>query len=211
MPRVDTHSQGFAQFLLGMLNARHTRTMGSNNSSTQQLRQTVLERARRFFGYPPNLIVEMSHNVATAAVYLESLSSLRQNGTLTRTEQEIVMLATSAWNACEYCMAAHRTAAKRLGVAQSELDRLSRIELPVDNRLQALATATWALMDSDHMLVRDDLLPFEEFGIEKAQFYEIIALIAVEYIANYVHNIEKTPLDAAIVSQRFRPPRNSDR
>lgn len=187
-----------------MLNARHIDVMRSDHPTTRQLRQTVLEKARRYFGYPPKLVVEMSHNVATAEVYLDLLSSLQRNSTLTPTEQEIVLLAISTWNRSEYCMAAHRTAAKRAGIAQSELDRLSRLELPADHRLQGLATATWALMDKDGWLVPEDFVPFEEFGIEKAQFYEIIALIAVELIANYVDHIEKTPLDAAIVSQRFR-------
>lgn len=121
------------------------------------------------------------------------------------------MLAISAWNGCEYCMVTHRTAAKRAGVAQSELDRVSRLELPADYRLQALANATWALLDKKGWLAREDLRPFEDLGIEKAQLYEIIALIAVELIANYVDHIEKTPLDAAIVAQRFRPLRDGDR
>lgn len=181
------------------------------DSIPQQSRQTVLEKARKFFGYPPNLIVEMSHNVATTEAYLQLLSLLRQNGTLTQTEQQIVMLSISAWNGCEYCMAAHRMAAKRAGVAQSELDHISRVEIPADRRLQVLATATWALTDKKGWLAREDLAAFEELGIEKAQFYEIIALIAVELIANYVDHIEKTPLDVAIVSQRVRALPESER
>ena len=100
--------------------------MHSTHSSNQQSRQAVLEKARGFFGYPPNLVLEMSHSVATTDGYLELLSVLQRNGTLTQTEQHIVMLAIAAWNGCEYCMATHRMAAKRAGVEQSELDRLSR-------------------------------------------------------------------------------------
>ena len=128
--------------------------MHGNDSIPQQSRQTVLEKARKFFGYLPNLIVEMTHNVATTEAYLQVLSLLRQNGTLTHTEQQIVMLSISAWNGCEYCMAAHRMAAKRGGIAQSELDRISRVDIPADHRLQVLATATWALMDKEGWLAR---------------------------------------------------------
>lgn len=177
--------------------------MHSTYLSNQQSRQAVLLKARGFFGYPSNLVLEMSHNAATTHGYIELLSALQSNGTLTQTEQHIVMLAIAAWNGCEYCMATHRMAAKRAGVAQSELDRLSRVEIPVNGRLQALASATWALVDKQGRLTAADLGTFEESGIEKAQLYEIIALIAVELIANYVDRIEKTPLDAAIVSQRF--------
>lgn len=194
-----------------MLNADLTNIMHSNEFSTRQTRFSVLETARKFFGYPPNLVVEMSHNVATTEGYLRLLSSLRQHGTLTTTEQGIVLLAIAAWNGCEYCMAAHRMAARRAGVAQSELDRLCRVELPADRRLQALAMATWALMDRKGRLVEDDLATFEDLGIEKAQLYEIIALIAAELIANYIDHIEKTPLDAAIVSQRVSALPKSDR
>lgn len=185
--------------------------MRNNDLNTPYSRQTVLEKARKFFGYPPNLIVEMSHNVATTEAYLDVLSVLRKNGTLTQIEQQVVMLSISAWNRCEYCMAFHRTAAKKSGVAQSELDHICRIEIPADRRLQGLVTATWAVMDKEGWLVREDLAAFEEFGIEKAQFYEIVTLVAVELIANYVDHLEKTPLDAAIVSQRFRALPNRDR
>lgn len=185
--------------------------MHINHSIKQASRQTVLEKAREFFGYPPNLVVEMSHNVATADGYIGLLSVLQRSGTLTRTEQQIVMLAIAAWNGCEYCMAAHRMSAKRAGVEQSELNRLSRVEIPANRRLQALATATWALMDKEGRLTAEDLSAFEEHGIEKAQLYEMIALIAAELIANYVDHIEKTPLDAAIVSQRFSALPNTNR
>lgn len=185
--------------------------MHSNHFTNQQSRQTVLEKARGFFGYPPNLVLEMSHNVATTDGYIGLLSVLQSQGTLTQKEQHIVMLAIAAWNGCEYCMAMHRMAAKRAGVDQAELDRLSRVEIPVNGRLQALATATWALMDKKGHLSAEDLSAFEEYGIEKAQLYEMIALIAAELIANYVDHIEKTPLDAAIVSQRFSALPDTDR
>jgi len=180
-------------------------------SMTHDKRQEALEKARTFFGYVPNLIVEMSQNPATTDAYVELLSVLRRDGTLTHTEQHIVMLAIAAWNRCEYCLAMHRTAAKRAGVAQSELDRVSRIEIPADGRLQALVTATWALIDQQGWLGRDGLEAFELVGIEKAQLYEIIGLIAAELIANYVDHIHGSRLDAAIVSQRFPGLPDSDR
>lgn len=176
--------------------------MNGNYSHAAPSRQAVMESARKLFGYTPNLIAEMSNNPVTADGYLRFLFSLRQNGTLTHREQQIVMLAISAWNGCRYCIAAHKTAARRAGVAQSDLDRLGRLEVPADRRLQALATATWALLDKQGRLAREDLAPFADLGIEKAQIYEIVALIAVELIANYVDHFENLPLDAAIVAQR---------
>lgn len=177
--------------------------MHGNHSMTRLSRQSVLEAARKLFGYTPNIVAEMSHNVATTKGYLELLSLLRQHGTLTQTEQEIVMLATSAWNRCEYCLAGHRMASKRAGIPQAELDRISRLEIPADRRLQALTSATWALMDREGRLTTSDLSAFEESAIEKAQIYEIVALLAVEFIVHYVDRIEGTPLDAEILSQRF--------
>ncbi|HZD53553.1 MAG TPA: carboxymuconolactone decarboxylase family protein [Woeseiaceae bacterium] len=168
----------------------------------------MLETAREMFGYTPNIVVEMSNNVATTKAYLTLQSVLREHGTLTLQEQEITMLAAAAWHRCEYSMAAHRTGAKRAGIAQADIDRISRLEIPADARLQALTAATWALMDTEGFLGGEDLETFDELGIEKAQLYEIVALIAMELIAHCVDAIEKTPLDAAILSQRVRA--NSD-
>jgi len=177
--------------------------MQGKDRNTALKRQRLIEQARKLFGYPPKLIVEMCQNVATADGYLRLLLSLRDNGTLTQAEQQTVMLAASSWNGSAYCIAAHRTAARRAGVDQDDLDRVSRLAIPADRRLQALVTATWALLDKEGRLHTEDLAPFDEFGIEKAQIYEIVALVAADLIENYVALIDNVPLDAAIIGQRL--------
>ncbi|MGE5128339.1 MAG: carboxymuconolactone decarboxylase family protein, partial [Sphingomonadaceae bacterium] len=75
--------------------------------------RALLEGIRRSFGFVPNLF----------GVFAESPAALRgglaiyeafSTSSLAPTEQQLVMLAVSEANDCEYCVAAHSTLAKRL-------------------------------------------------------------------------------------------------
>ena len=170
---------------------------------TQQV-ERVLEKANQVFGFIPNLFLEMSHNPAVAELMLRALQSLSK-GVLTPAEQQVVMLAVSSWNECHYCTAAHRSVGKMMGVAQADLDRLDQKQLPADERLQAITTATWTVMEKKGWLDAGDLEHLGERGVGRAELYEIIAFVGVMTITTYINHIHGTELDDRWVRQATRP------
>ena len=88
--------------------------------STKTIKDEALTQVKSAFGFVPNLMAGIvEQNPAVAAAYLGASAGL-EGGLLNATEKQVVMLAVSAFNDCHYCSAAHRTAAKGMGVAQSE-------------------------------------------------------------------------------------------
>jgi AhpD family alkylhydroperoxidase len=166
--------------------------------------ERVLEKANRQFGFIPNLMLEVSANPAVADALLEAWRSLAA-GELDPGEQQVVMLAVSAWNDCHYCTAAHRAGGEMLGVARQDLERVDRRELPDDARLQALTRATWRVLEKKGWLDAGDLAELQAEGIDRAQLYEIIAFTGLMSITNYINHIHGTQLDERWVRYATRP------
>lgn len=169
--------------------------------STKTTKDEALEQVKSAFGFVPNLmagIVEQNPAVATA--YLGASAGL-EGGLLSAAEKQVVMLAVSAFNDCHYCSAAHRTAAKGMGAAQSELELIDEKQLPSDTRLKALVDATWAVMTERGWLGTARL---EALSVSRPELYEIIAIIGLKTITNYINHIQLTEVDTAFKAQAKR-------
>ncbi len=154
-------------------------------------RAAVLRRARRLFGFVPRMLTEIARSPAAANAYLAAMEAL-QHGALTEAEQHMVMLAVSAANESQYCMVAHSEFAQAAEVSTPDIDNVTALEAPSDMRLKALTKVTWQVIEKRGRLDDSDMSEFEQLGIERNQIYEIIALIAVKTISNYIHHIALT-------------------
>ncbi|MEM9195896.1 MAG: carboxymuconolactone decarboxylase family protein [Myxococcota bacterium] len=171
-------------------------------------KEEVLEQAKQTYGFVPNLMAEMAENPAVTAGFLAGTGALK-DGVLTPTEQQVVMLAVSSHNECHYCSAAHRTAAKGMGVDREELVRIDDRELPKDTRLRALTDATWRVIDRRGWLEASDREAIEAAGIDRAQLYEIIAIVGFKTITNYINHIAGTEVDAVFQEEAKRKPKHA--
>jgi AhpD family alkylhydroperoxidase len=163
---------------------------------TVELQDEVFAAVAEKFGFVPNLIREMSKSPAVARVYLDGQEAMA-GASLTEKEQQAVQLAVSAYNRCEYCQAAHRLGGKMAGIAGADLDAIQKGGLPEDARLKSLASAAHLLLLRRGFLVEDDLTALEAEGINRGQLYEIVALIGLKTISNYVNHIAHTEIDEA--------------
>lgn len=169
--------------------------------SNKTAKEEVLERARRAFGFVPNLIAGMAdRNPAVADAYLAATAAL-EGGSLSTKEQQVVMLAVSAYNDCHYCSAAHRTVAKGLGVSQSDLEAIDARNRPSDERLRRLVQATWTVLSERGWLAPEEL---EKLEISQEELYEVIALIGLKTMTNYINHIQATEIDAPFKQQAKR-------
>lgn len=139
-------------------------------------------------------------NPAVAMAYLGAAAGL-EGGLLSPTETQVVMLAVSSFNECHYCSAAHRTAAKAMGVPQSELELVDDKRLPADTRLRALVEATWTLMTERGWLGDERVA---SLGVSKPELYELIAIVGLKTITNFINHIQHTEVDAPFRAQAKR-------
>lgn len=145
-------------------------------------------RANDLFGFVPTLFDDLARSPAVANAYLSALEALKA-GVLTDAERNIIMLAVSAANDSTDCMEVHRGLVKEQDADVQDLNFITMQQLPNDLRLQALTQTAWRLLDKRGRLNVDDLQHLGSYGIEHRQIYEVIAIIGVKTIANYIQHI----------------------
>jgi uncharacterized peroxidase-related enzyme len=167
----------------------------------------LLDGIRRSFGLVPNLF----------GVFAESPAALRgglaiyeafSTSSLTPAEQQLVMLAVSEANDCEYCVAAHSTLAKRFAKVDAALvDATRRREALADAKLDALVTFTRKVVEERGMLAEADVAAFLDAGYTKAQVIEVLLGVGMKTFNNYVDHIAHTPLNDQFKAEAWQPKR----
>jgi AhpD family alkylhydroperoxidase len=162
---------------------------------TTKTADDAFETVKARFGFVPNLIREMARSPAVAQVYLRGQDAMAQ-ASLSGPEQQIVQLAVAVYNECPYCRAAHRAGCRGAGVAQAEIELVEKGSLPESPRLRSLVSAVWQVLDTRGWLGASDLASLEAEGVDRAQLYEVVALVGLKTISNYVNHIAHTAVDA---------------
>jgi AhpD family alkylhydroperoxidase len=155
------------------------------------------EKAEQAFGMVPNLIQEISaRNPALAHAYLDANAAIA-DGALSPAEREVVILAISSYNDCHYCTKAHAAAGKGAGLSADTVETVVAGGLPDDERHRTLVQATRRILGKRGWLSDDDQAEFAGLGLDRGVLYEIVGLIGIKTISNYVNHIAHTEVDAA--------------
>ncbi|MFQ5451294.1 MAG: carboxymuconolactone decarboxylase family protein [Nitrospinaceae bacterium] len=158
---------------------------------------TVFKEAEALFGFLPNVIKEMAKSPVPAKLYLKAQEFLAE-GVLTPREQQAVQLAVAVRNECSYCTAAHRTGGKMVGIEDKDLRIIQEEKVPEDKDLVPCVDAARLVMDKKGWLTPSDLHDLEAKGIDRAKLYEIVVLIALKTITNYINHIAQTEIDGPL-------------
>ena len=156
----------------------------------------IFAAVEKKFGFVPNLIREMSLSPAVARVYLGGQEAMAA-ATLSASDQQVVQLAVAVHNECSYCRAAHRLGGKMAGLTPSDIEAIDKGEPVEDLRVRSLAAATRQILEARGWLDADSLAGLEADGIDRRQVYEIVALIGLKTISNFVNHIAHTKIDEA--------------
>ena len=169
----------------------------------------LLEGLRRSFGFVPNLF----------GVFAESPAALRgafaiyeafSTSSLSATEQQLVMLAVSEANDCEYCVAAHSTLAKRVVKVDAALVDAVRHRAPLaDHRLDALVSFTRKVVEQRGVVTDGELAAFLDAGYTRAQVIEVLLGVGMKTFNNYVDHIAHIPLNDQFKAEAWQPKRKA--
>jgi len=165
----------------------------------------VLEQVRDKYGFIPNLMGNMAQAPAAAKAYL-ALGNLMGETSFDATEQQVILLATSRYNECEYCMGAH-SAISAMQMVPADVVESIRSDQPIENRkLEALREFTTTVVDQRGVLSRDQTVAFLSAGYSEAQILEVILGVAMKTVSNYTNHIAQTDLDPAFADYAWQSP-----
>ncbi len=158
------------------------------SSSGANTRDAILIRAGQLFGSVPPVIDDMTRNLAVANAYLSALDAL-EHGVLTASERYGIMLAVSAANNAADCVDVQRIMALQANVHPADVDLMTVRQPPRDARLQTLTQVTRLLREKHGRLDLADIQVLHQNGVERRQIYEVIAIIGINTISDYIHHI----------------------
>lgn len=120
-----------------------------------------------------------------------------EEASLSVAERQVVQLAVAVYNECPYCRAAHTAGCRRAGLPTAEIEAIEKGSLPENPRLRGVVSATWQVLDTRGWLGAPDLAALEAEGMGRGEVYEVVALIGLKTISNYINHMAHTPIDEA--------------
>lgn len=188
------------------MNSEYRLTLPLRNiDDPQPAVRAALERAKKATGFIPNMYAGMANSPGMLETYLDGYGRFRTDSGFTPVEQEVVLLAISQGNACEYCVAAHSFVAEKFSKVPAAVIEAIRDGRPVaDARLEALRRMTAVLLYTRGLPTIADVQAFLAAGYEERHLLEIILAIAVKTLSNYANHLLHTPVDAMFAGREWK-------
>ncbi len=147
----------------------------------------------------------MSNHPALLKSYMPGNTALSASATLSPVEQQVVFLSVSYENNCHYCMAAHSTVGQMMKIPKSVIDALRDGTIIPDAKLEALSQYAKATTVKSWRVSDEDLQNFLDAGYNQDQVLEVITIVGLKVMTNYVNALAKTPVDAAFARNTWEP------
>ena len=157
----------------------------------------ILETVKATYGFIPNLLGTMANHPALLQNYWDGTANLEANSTLTAKEQQVAYLAASYENNCHYCMAAHTSIGQMHKIDQSILDALRTGTAIPNPRLETLSQFVKATTIKRGRVSQNDIDAFLAAGFTQENVLEVITIVSLKVMTNYINYVAKTKVDSA--------------
>ena len=154
--------------------------------------QAIFDTLEKGLGFVPNIFATYAHSENALKNYLD-LSNAPSS--LKAKEKEVVNLAVSEVNACQYCLSAHTAIAGMNGYTPDQILELRAGEASFDNKLDALAKLARNLTENRGASSPEVLENFFASGWTKENLVDTIVLVGDKTITNYLHKTTQVPID----------------
>lgn len=161
----------------------------------------LLAAVQQQLGVVPNLMKLVGHSPAALEGYL-ALNGALNKGKLDGALRERIALAIAEYNGCDYCLSAHTYLG--LHVAKlSEADIAAARDHQSSDAKTAAALRFAFRVAADRGRVSDaDLAALKAAGFDEAEVIEIVLVVALNVLTNYVNNVAQTTIDFPKVSAK---------
>lgn len=175
-------------------------------ASAPEASQALLSQVAGIYGFTPNLYGVFAESPVALSTYLAVLDLLKAHSSLTPQQQQIVMLAVSRTNGCDYCVAAHSTVAGMTGVPGETVCALRSGNEPDSPRDAALVRFANAALEHHGWIPEDEQASFLAAGFTTRDVLDVLTIVALKTLSNYTNHLAGTPLDDAFAGQAWSAP-----
>lgn len=159
----------------------------------------ILAEIEKAYGFIPNLFAYMAEAPTTLEAYL-TLNKLIAETSLTPAQQQIALLAASVENSCEFCTVAHHAMGTMKKASAQTLSALANGGIINDPQDAVLAIFTQSVVKSRGRPSQEDIDTFISAGFNKQQIFEVILVITIKTLSNYINHLTQPKPNAELLA-----------
>ncbi|WP_047243559.1 carboxymuconolactone decarboxylase family protein [Chromobacterium subtsugae] len=163
--------------------------------------QPLLAAVQQQLGMVPNLMKLLAHSPAALEGYL-SLNGALGKGRLGAALRERIALAVAEFNGCDYCLSAHSYLAKHVARLGDDEIAAARGFASADAKQAAALRFALNVAEQRGRVADAELAALREAGFDEAETLEIVAVVALNILTNYINNAAATAVDFPLVQTR---------
>jgi uncharacterized peroxidase-related enzyme len=145
-------------------------------------------------GSIPNMMRTMGNSAALLEGYL-NFSGALSHGTLGAKTGELLALAISENNSCDYCVAAHSYIGEKLVHIDADTIQNARNAKASDAKTEAALKFATVLVAKKGLVSDSDVEAVKVAGFTEGEVGEIVGHVALNVLTNYFNNTANTELD----------------
>lgn len=177
-----------------------------NKDTAPEKSKALLADLEEKYGMNLNILAHMAESPLPIQVYLFSQDLIHNQGTLTPEEANIVQLAVSVENECEFCVPAHSTMAKGMLGTDAEIVNAVRDGQDGPNaKYNALVDFARKVVAKRGKVSDADTAAFLNAGYTKEQIFEVLTIAAYKTITNYTSNMAGTQPNEPFMPEAWTP------
>ncbi|WP_339726854.1 carboxymuconolactone decarboxylase family protein [uncultured Gimesia sp.] len=170
-----------------------TRLTAINPEVAEGKSKALLEGVKAQLGMAPNLMRTMAHSPAVLDAYLKFSGTLAE-GVLSKQHREQISLTVGEFNQCGYCLAAHATLGKMVGLEPEQIQQ-SRMGSDADPSTDALLKFSRKILEKRGFVSDQDLQDVRNAGHDAPEIAEVVANVALNIFTNYFNHMAQTEID----------------
>jgi len=160
--------------------------------SVSQNNRAILENLKSKLGFVPNLYATFAHSENGLSNVL-AVGNLKTS--LSTKEKEVIFLAVSQVNQCEYCIAAHTVIGKANGFTENQIIEFRQGKSSHNKKLDALARLSTNLAENRGSASPEVLENFFAQGYTEGSLVDVVIIVGEKTMANYLHSATQVPID----------------
>ena len=178
-----------------------------DQNSAPEASRPLLAAVANKYGMIPNLMGIFAESPATLEAYLKLGEIFEQRSSFNAIEKQLILLAASFENECKYCMAAHSSIGRQVGMPDDVLQALREGTPIADVKLEALHSFVRKLVITRGNVSAAATSVFLAAGYTQAQVLECLLALAFKTLSNYTSHIAAPPVDAPFAKEAWTHPR----
>ena len=158
----------------------------------EDMRTRILEVQEKA-GFVPNVFLALAHRPAEWRAFMAYHDALllKQTGSLTKGEREMIIVATSAHNQCLYCVVAHgailRVYEKKPLIADQVAVNYRKAD--ITPRQRAMLDFAMKVCTDSHAIDNADIAALKPHGFDDEDAWDIAAITAFFGLSNRMANL----------------------